>query len=504
MDKRKRALYNLVVGIAGKVVLMVLGFLVPKLYIDNYGFEINGLLSSISQVFSYLALLEAGVGTATTQALYEPLANNDNEKVNSIMSAATCFYKRTGILYGIGVILFAIIYPLIVENNVGTITVFFLIILSGANGVLNYFFQAKYLAMLNAEGKGYVHVAIGTAISFITTISKLILLYNKVNIVFVYTVYFISALLQNLAISIYIYKNYRSLSCKTIPDFKAISQSNSVLVHQISSLIFSNTDVLVLTAFCNLRIVSIYVIYNMVTESLATIMNIVFGSFTAALGLTYQQDKKRFTNYYDLFELGTWMLSFIVLTVTLLLYNPFIVLYTANADIQYVDKWLPILFVLCKLMSFLRMPGVNAVNVAGHFKATQWRSILESVINLSVSLICVYFMGIYGVLVGTLAALLYRTVDFIVYTNKYIVYRSPSHIIKRFLVNFLPCVLVWRACEPFMIRVTDILSFFVAGCCMTGIVSVVLFVFNFASEQKEVKQLIQQITRFRKRAVKRI
>jgi O-antigen/teichoic acid export membrane protein len=482
MYKKKRALYNLVVGMGSKIILMALGFLVPKLYIENYGSEVNGLLSSISQVFTYLALLEAGVGTATTQALYDPIAHNDQKRINGIMSAASSFYRRTGVLYGLGVVIFAVIYALTVSGNVEKTTVVMLILLSGANGVLNYFFQAKYLAMLNAEGKGYVHVAIGTAVSLLTTISKLILLYNKFDIVFVYTVYFVLALIQNIAIGIYIHTHYKSLRCNSEPDFEAISQSKSVLVHQISSLIFSNTDVLILTFFCDLNTVSIYVIYNMVVESIAAILNIVIGSFTAALGLTYQESKERFAEYFDMFELGTWIISFIVMTITLLLYNPFIAIYTAKADIQYVDKWLPGLFVLCKLLSLLRMPGVNAVNVAGHFQKTQMRSIIESVINLVVSLVAVNVCGIYGVLFGTLAALSYRTVDFIVYTNKKIVYRSPGNIIKRILVNAIVMILVVGGFQH-IINVVDVPTFVITGVILSLVVSVVFLFANFISER---------------------
>lgn len=496
MYKKKRVLYNLVVGIGSKVLLMVLGFLVPKLYIENYGSELNGLLSSISQVFTYLALLEAGVGTATTQALYDPIAHNDQKRINGIMSAASSFYRRTGVLYGLGVVIFSVVYAITVSGSIGKETVFILILLSGGNGVLNYFFQAKYLAMLNAEGKGYVHVAIGTAVSFLTTISKLILLYNKFNIIFVYTAYFLLALIQNMAISVYIHTHYRSLDCNSDPDYKAISQSKSVLVHQISSLIFSNTDVLILTIFCDLNTVSVYVIYNMVAESLVTILNIIFGSFTAALGLTYQENKERFAAYYDMFELGTWFISFTIMTITLLLYNPFIALYTAKADIQYVDTWLPILFVLCKLLSLVRMPGVNAVNVAGHFKKTQMRSIIESVINLIVSLVSVYFWGIYGVLFGTLAALSYRTIDFIMYTNKNIVYRKPHNIITRILTNILTMmVLVFGIRKA--INVVDIKSFVFTGVVLSlGVFTVFLFV-NMIGERKNpnFRSVLKQLSK---------
>lgn len=486
MQKKRRIIYNLIVGLGGKVLLMTLGFFVPKLYIENYGSEINGLLTSIAQVFTYLALLEAGIGTATTQALYEPVAKNDTAGINAIMSAASKFYRRTGILYGIGVAVFAVVYPLVVPTSLNNMTVVLLIVLSGANGVLNYFFQAKYFSLLNAEGKAYVHVAIGTTVSIVTTVSKIVLLMLRFNVVFVYVVYFIIGLVQITILNIYIKRNYQYLSCRETPNYKAINQSNSVLVHQISSLVFSNTDVLILTFFCDLQTVSIYTIYSMVTESIGTILNIILGSFTAALGLTYQEDKKRFRTYYDLFELGTWMMSFCIMAITLLLYNPFMSIYTAKADISYIDRWLPLLFVVCKLLSLIRMPAVNAVNVAGHFRATQTRSIIETVINLTISLISVQKFGIYGVLFGTIAALLYRTSDFLIYTNLHIVYRKWSGIIRRLVVNFSWSVIFVLLALKCMKNSMNVVEFIKIGVVLTIVAGISITVVNLISEKNNL------------------
>lgn len=458
---------NLLIGVGGKIILMALGFIVPKLYIENYGSEVNGLLSSIAQVFTYLSLLEAGVGTATTQALYNPVAQNDRDRINQIMSAATWFYRRTGMLYGIGVVIFAILYPILVHTSIGSVKVFILIILHGANGVLNYLFQAKYLSMLNAEGKGYVHVGIGTGISIFTTISKMLLISLKVDIVLVFTVYFFIGLLQILLINVYIKRNYKQLSCKVQPDFSSLSQNKSVLIHQISSLVFNNTDVIILTVFCDLKVVSIYTIYHMVISSISALLNILYGSFTPALGLTYNQDRDRFKRYYDLFELGTWIVSFSIMSVAFLLYEPFILLYTAKADINYADQYLPLLFSICQMLSFIRMPGVNAVNIAGHYKLTQGRSIIETVINLTTSIILVNFIGIYGVLFGTIAALFYRTTDFIIYSNRKIVFRNGNVILKRLALNILCSIIVILVLNPYMSRVNTLPTFLAFGFFMT-------------------------------------
>ncbi len=86
-------------------------------------------------------------------------------------------------------------------------------------------------------------------------------------------------------------------------------------------------------------------------------------------------------------------------------------------DAQYVDKYLPLLFVTLNVLMYARRTSSQIINFAGHFKQTQVRSIIESAINLTVSLVLVFKIGVYGVLIGTIVALFYRTNDVIIYAN---------------------------------------------------------------------------------------
>ena len=60
------------------------------------------------------------------------------------------------------------------------------------------------------------------------------------------------------------------------------------------------------------------------------------------------------------------------------------------------------------------------VSHAGHFK-TEWRSVIEATINITVSVLMIPKFGIYGALMGTIAALLYRTNVLILYAYKYLI-----------------------------------------------------------------------------------
>lgn len=72
--KDSRIKYNLLSGVVYQIVLITLSFLLPRLYLEKFGSEVNGVLSAIKQIFTYMCLLEAGVRLAATQVLYKPVA----------------------------------------------------------------------------------------------------------------------------------------------------------------------------------------------------------------------------------------------------------------------------------------------------------------------------------------------------------------------------------------------------------------------------------------------
>ena len=110
--KDSRLKNNLLSSLIYQVILISLSFLIPRLYLENFGSEINGVLNTIKQIFAYMVLLEAGVGLATTQALYKKIANSDYPGASSVLSATHKYYIKTGILYLAIVVIIAVVYSL--------------------------------------------------------------------------------------------------------------------------------------------------------------------------------------------------------------------------------------------------------------------------------------------------------------------------------------------------------------------------------------------------------
>ena len=173
-------------------------------------------------------------------------------------------------------------------------------------------------------------------------------------------------------------------------------------------------------------------LFGMVGTAISTINSGV--SF--AMGQAYNTDKKKFGVLYNVFETYNMSLTFSLYCIANIFILPFLQLYTEGvSDISYIDKMLPYLFITTYLLSNGRSAAQRVIEYAGHFKLTQNRSVIESIINIVVSLVCVSKFGIYGVLCGTIAALLYRTNDMILYASKRLLKKSPYKTYIKWGVN---------------------------------------------------------------------
>lgn len=432
--KAKRSLYNFIFSMISQIITFAMGIIIPRLFLMSLGSEANGLVSSIGQVFSYVGLLEAGIGATAIQALYKPISENNKLQISRILSASNRTYKRIGKIYILCVAGVAIIYPLFVKSDIPVWQIVGVVIFSGMGNAINFLLQQNYVVLLSAEGKGYVTTNLNLILNVLSSLAKAVLLMLGYNVVIIVGAQFVITLLRILFMRIYIKKEYKWLDVKQEPDFSALSKQKYVMVQQLSYFVYSNTDIVVLTAFCNLKTVSVYVIYNTIIGVIEGIVSSFTSSVTFALGQLYNEDFKMFKKVYEIYDTLYMTIVFALFSTVYLCVIPFLSVYTRGVtDVNYLDKTLALLFVVLKLVTTLRSQSQNTVNFAGRFKETQKSAVLESIINLSVSLVCVYFIGIYGVIIGSIVGTLYRGISVTNYSNKHILKYEKNEKFKKYI-----------------------------------------------------------------------
>ena len=124
--QKSRVIKNLIVSFGSKLVTIALGFIVPRIVLMNYGSDVNGIINSITQIFSYMSLLEAGIALATRDMLYKPIVEKDQDGVSYVASISKRYFRKFTIGYGLGVLLLAIFIPLTWKSSVDKSIIFLL------------------------------------------------------------------------------------------------------------------------------------------------------------------------------------------------------------------------------------------------------------------------------------------------------------------------------------------------------------------------------------------
>ena len=106
-EKNKRVILNIITAIGYQVVIAVFGLVLPRLYLVNFGSEVNGLNSTIKNIFAYLSLLEAGVGLSAQYFVCNTQVLPEDERgiycdYSWICAVISADYKNgAGLFYGL-------------------------------------------------------------------------------------------------------------------------------------------------------------------------------------------------------------------------------------------------------------------------------------------------------------------------------------------------------------------------------------------------------------------
>jgi len=442
--RTKQAFYNLLTSLLLQFIVAIAGFILPPIRIKTYGSSMNGLVGSIGQFIAYLQLVEAGLNTASVQALYKPLAQKDHKQTDAILSASNKFYIQSGSIFAVLVALLSVVYPWITRDEVSPLLSFLLVAVISISGLTEFFIGAKYRILLTADQKGYVlntSLIIG---NLINTVLSILIMTSGLNIIVLQLTTGIIYLIRVIGIVMYVRRKYLNLQFNSTPDYKAINKRWDAFIHQLAGVVIFNTPVVITTIFLGLTEVSIYMIYSVVFGSLGTLISSFSRSMTPAFGeVIALGDREKLLKVYSNFEGFYYAIIAFIFTVTSIMIIPFISLYTRGIeDANYIDPVLAVLFAVIGLLHHIRIPQSIVISASGHFKETKGRAIYEAIIHVAASLIFVQFLGLHGVLLGSLCSYGYRAIDMLLYGNLRVLQQSPWITIKRLLINAAAGILI--------------------------------------------------------------
>lgn len=438
MRKSRIVAMNIIVSTLIQIITLALGMVLPRIILSSWGSEYNGFINSVITVMRYLSLLEAGVSTSTLQALYKSIGTNDDEQTSIVIKTSQSYYHKIAFVYSVLVVAISLIYPMCLNTNISYWEMFFVILFQGCTGVINFAFRAAYQQLLNAEGKFYIISIITLFTTILTYAAKIISIVIYNNIIIMQLLGVLIMAVQVIIYALYFRKKYAWINKKAPINMALLENRKYYVIQQVAGLVFNSTDTIVLSIFCGLKVASVYTIYNMVYSALSVLIGMVRSSTNFVLGQAFHESKERFAKIYTIYTSFQMTLGSFFSSCSVLLIIGFVRLYTSGInDINYINYLAAVLFSLNIMLDCSRGASLSGANVAGQAPNTTWRYMVEAGINLLVSLSLVNVIGMNGVLIGTIAAGVWRSIDSIVFFNKRVLKKSSKNELLYIAINFI-------------------------------------------------------------------
>ena len=479
MKKGRLAAINAFVGFFSQLIILALGLIIPKIIINNYGSDTNGLTNTITQIFTYIALLEAGIGQAVQNALYPHFQKDDKKSISELMSAGRRYYRKISIFYALAVLIAAMVLPFILKTEVDFWTIFFYVFFEGLTSLVSFYFTGLWVIFLNTAGKTYFTNIITLLCRILQYGAKIVLALFGVNILFVQVGYFLVSLVSLLIYGLYMKNKYGWIDYKAADKSFRLPDRNAYILTEVASAIFSSTDMVVLSIMVSTSLSSVYSVYNMVFLAINALINGVYTAIKYILGHAYSENLERYKKLHDAFNSLFIGITTVCMCVCMWLTLPFVELYTRGVeDINYVYEWLPFWFCMVQMLSMSRYVAGNISGIAGYAKPVSFSSLAEAITNIVATVILVYFFGIYGAIIGTVIALPIKVIYVNYLAERKIMKRSPAKTLWILTINYLVFGLTVIACQFYKPEISSYWQFVLWGAALFFAYLLVLFGLN--------------------------
>ena len=430
---------NAWIGVLAQSVALVLSFVSRTFFIKILGSEYLGVNGLFTDILTMLSIAELGVGEAIVFNLYKPIAVNDEKKIKTLVKFYKNAYQVIGItIFLVGLCLIPFMDSIIpnkpnISENLILIYILFL-----ANTSISYLYIYKS-TILKANQKNYITVIYKQVFHCIQLVLQIILLYFTHDYILYLIIQFACTLTRNIMLShkaskMYPYLNDKEESDITKEERKEIfAHIKGTFVYKIGSSIINGTDSIIISKYIDIVSVGISSNYFLINTTIKKYLSQITSSFTASLGNSnaIESNEKKENILYQVMYLCFIIYSYASICL--------IVLSNDLINIWFGKEYLfglstVIIIVLNIFFNGLRYPSYVYRSTMGLFQHAKFIPILGAFINIVSSIILAKFMGIDGVYLGTILAIMstYFIADPVI-IYKHVFNKKPT---KYFLTYF--------------------------------------------------------------------
>lgn len=394
-------------GVGSQIISILMGFFTRWMFIALLGKEYLGVSGLFTNVLSLLSLANLGFDTAIIYSLYKPLADGDVVSVKGYMHVYKRVYRVVGAtVFVLGCILMPFLPHLIkgtvtIPENIYTIYLLFLF-----QSASSYFFSYKQ-SLLTASQQNRVISLYHSIFMVLRNIGEMAVLFFFHAYIPTLICIIVFQLAENAWIARVTDKRFPFLTDSSAGEIsvdqkQALKENvKSLFLYKISGTIISSTDNILISKFQGLASVGLYSNYVYIVDVIRTFLSYIFYSMTASIG-NYNATESKDANekmFYNLLFASFWLYGFTGICLGVLL-NPFISLWIGEDYL--LPSWTVFIIIVNYYTAGVQYASTTYREVTGLFKVGKYRPLIAALINLVVSIILAYPLGISGILLGTI------------------------------------------------------------------------------------------------------
>ena len=453
IERTKNTISGTIFGIILKVITIVFPFAIRTVFIKLMGAEYLGLSSLFSSVLQVLNLAELGVGGALVYSMYKPIIEDDDVKICALMKLYQIYYRIIGlVILTLGLMVSPFLDKFIKSDIPSDINIYIIFYMQLFATVLSYWLFAYRNCLFQAFQRTDI-------ISVITIVINICLYTFQIVCLLVWRNYYLYLgisiafqIVSNIVTAVVsknVFPQYTPKGHVAKAEVKDINDRvKALFTAKLGSVVAQSFDTLVISAFMGLTALAIYQNYFFIFSSVYALIMVIFSSSQAGIGnylLTHddKDNKKLFYtfNYITAFIAGIGCCCF------LNLYQPFMKLWVGD-DYMLADTHV-ILLVIYFFAYLVLRPFCVFKDSAGMWQQDRFRPLASALVNLTLNVLTVNYLGFYGVIGSTICAVVFVSMPWVIINiNKYMFRLDILDLIcKEFgyaLTTVMCCVLTWR------------------------------------------------------------
>ncbi len=458
MENKSRTTYsiiNLFSNFVGYGLNLLLSFICRMVFARCLAQEYLGISGLFTNILSMLSLTDLGIGTAIGYALYKPLAENDEEKISSLMNFYGKAYKAIGFVIAVlGLCLLPFLNLIIGQQPGISDSLYVLYLLYLFNSVSSYFFSYRATILITAQ-RSYIVTAINYCAVIIQNIVQMIALIVWKNFTVYLVIQIICGLAANIVTSQKAKKDYPCIRRKNVrPVSKEEKKSlivniKALTLYKLSGLLVNNTDNIVITYFKGLVTTGVASNYTMLTGMISSMLNLVFSSMTASIGNfnAMESEESKYKIFRALNLVNYWLFGWG--TVGIIVVSGDLIRVLFGAD-YVLPESVPIILAINFYISGMQTVVLNFKSTMGLFRYGQYVLLFTAAINIIGDIALGQRFGLVGIFAATAVARLFTNAWYEPYAvYKFGFHREPLQYLRLYL-KYAVVVVFAATCSYFV------------------------------------------------------